>query len=158
MKLRKNPTAMTLTAPIEETRAFAALLILLAAALLPAPADAQELTCACQKQLVCGADSCDESEEASCASTEIRIAIAPPRIRLCSSGNCLQGEASVTGKTGSIVVLNGSYRQSAQPEQNPTSVTALIDTAFGTGMIQAADEEGVSQYSMICQPAAASGN
>lgn len=115
-------------------------------------AQADGLTCACQAQLVCGADSCDPAEIEVCGSTDIRLSLAQPSISLCAFSHCLEGPATLTTTQQGGHVLSGTYRPSTAPETNPSSVVVYYDATTGIAFAQTTDEEAVAQYSLICGP------
>lgn len=119
----------------------------------PASAAAETLQCACQQVIVCGADQCDMAPIEICPSTDIRLTLETPAIQVCSFTDCLEGSARRTDVSEAVIALDGAYSPRHTPEANATQVTALIDVRTGIGTVQSSDEEGVAQYSVICQSA-----
>lgn len=115
-------------------------------------AQADALTCVCQTQLVCGADSCDPAEIEVCGSTDIKLSLAEPSISLCAFSQCLEGPATLTTTQQGGLLLSGSYRPSTAPAVNPSSVVLYYDETTGVAFAQTTDEEAVAQYSLICGP------
>lgn len=62
----------------------------------------------------------------------------------------MAGPAALSRPREKEVWLHGSFGHTAAPDQNPTSVTLLLDMETGIGLIQASDEQGVDQVSLIC--------
>jgi len=117
----------------------------------PAAAEEAATSCACQSALVCGADSCDPADASYCTSSSISFQLDPPAINFCIGEDCMSGPAAVSRPRDQEIWLHGSFSHTAAPDQNPTSVTLLLDKETGIGLIQASDEQGVDQVSVICE-------
>lgn len=122
-----------------------------AATAMVAPSVAGEVAtpCSCQSAFVCGADSCDP-DDGYCTNSSISFRIEPPTINFCVGEDCMAGPAALSKPREQEVWLHGSFGHTAAPDQNPTSVTLLLDMETGIGLIQASDEQGVDQVSLIC--------
>lgn len=115
------------------------------------PASGQVATpCSCQAAIHCGADECYPADDTYCTNASISFAIEPPAINFCIGEDCMAGPATLARPREDEIWLHGSFGHTAAPEQNPTSVTLLFDQTTGIGMIQASDEQGVDQVSLIC--------
>jgi hypothetical protein len=115
------------------------------------PARAQvATTCNCQAAIHCGADECYPADDAYCTNSSISFAIEPPAINFCIGEDCMAGPAMLSRPREDEIWLHGSFGHTAAPDRNPTFVTLLFDQTTGIGMIQASDEQGVDQVSLIC--------
>ena len=106
--------------------------------------------CQCQAALFCGADSCAVENPDYCVNSDISFVASPPAINFCIGQDCMSGPATMSRPRDDEIWLHGKFRHSAAPDQNPTSVSLLLNQATGIGMIQTADEQGVDQVSIIC--------
>lgn len=118
---------------------------------LPLPARGEVATpCSCQSAVLCGADECYPADDGYCTNAFIAFATEPPEINFCIGEDCMSGPAALVRPREEEVWLHGSFGHTAAPDRNPTSVTLLFDRSTGIGMIQASDEQGVDQVSLIC--------
>lgn len=124
---------------------------MVAAFMAASSAAGQEATqCRCQAAFFCGADSCDPADAGYCTNSFISFATEPPTINFCIGEDCMSGPAALSRPREEEIWLHGNLGHTAAPDQNPTSVTFLLDRTTGIGMIQASDEQGVDQVSLIC--------
>ncbi|MBS7696210.1 MULTISPECIES: hypothetical protein [unclassified Chelatococcus] len=116
----------------------------------PSAAGKAATRCACQSAVLCGADECHPADDGYCTNSFIAFATDPPEINFCIGEDCMAGPAALLRPREEEVWLHGSFGHTAAPDQNPTSVTFLLDRTTGIGLIQASDEQGVDQVSLIC--------
>jgi|GEM_PF-6628305 len=114
---------------------------------------AETIQCRCQAAFFCGADSCDPAGEAYCTNSDISYATEPAKLNVCIGEDCMSGPAMMSSPRPEELWLHGKFKHTAAPEQYPTSVTMLLDQSTGIGMIQASDESGIDQVSVICETA-----
>jgi hypothetical protein len=107
-------------------------------------------SCRCQAVILCGADSCEPAHDDYCTNASIGFSTGAPEINFCIGEDCMSGPATLSRPRDEEIWMHGNFRHTAAPDQNPTSVTLLFDRTTGIGVIQASDEQGVDQVSLIC--------